>query len=348
MGLLRLLGVVKPGRELELDIEETESLLSDTKQLEVKLTHAMQNIGKGPSEDVRIALEHIRDKDIQILKDLKELGDPDSYNLAKRVLDTVRQVLESFSTFPDEKYAGLLEQLRSMLKTLWEDELAEMNLEKRVLDDYLSLFRQSIITEKDIARFFDRHENYFGAKNRKKTAKHLRRTLEQKMHKTEILKKGPVVTDREVDSFRRCMESFFSSSSFRHVVPDTLHGDTIKAGVFGSLVTGYSSPLSKFRGMPSDHSRVSDVDIGIIVSAKFLKEMGFNEPDVVKSGFCFGPYTPHRASHAGPFANLPAFLVRLSFAGRTNRVINFVVMDEDFYRHNVASENHIIATTYTL
>ncbi len=326
MSLLEHLRLVKIEKDFLKGIGGIKTVIRDEEELKKRLEDIHDDA------DVRF----IEDKDISILN---RLGKKDRAKL-KETLKLVEKLAKERS---DQDIISRLEQIFEHLDVTEKLELKE---EEEILAEFREL-AGSIRDDGDIEDFFSRHPNFFGAKPHKRLKKRIRKFLQKRIEEQGIseegAEKGPTIRKSELRALKRSLEVYFGSDDFTGYMRRFFRGAIdVKVGLFGSMVTGTASAESRFKGLPTDKGRVSDVDIGIIVPHDLITRIPLEGRHIRKRGLYYGPYFRSNAEKSGPFQNIFRYLENISYAGRRDRKIGVVIVDKDFYRHNLSDEDHMI------
>jgi hypothetical protein len=171
----------------------------------------------------------------------------------------------------------------------------------------------------------------------------MKENLRARAEKIITHSKGPTVTEKEAKDAANMMREYFNSKYFTDFIEQSpIKTITINVSIYGSLVTGFASKYSKYSSMPTDHQRVSDVDIGIVIDDDSLNKIQFENKRIFDKGTYYGPFTENKAQRLGPFQKIFGFVKGLSFAKRSDRKIGFAVVNKHFYDTHLAKDPHIL------
>jgi len=171
--------------------------------------------------------------------------------------------------------------------------------------------------------------------------KKIKKLFKKSMSKEEeILEVGPIIDKSEIHDMKKRLHDFVKSPDFNY------HNyisskEKIRFFLFGSLVTGISSSKSKMPNTPVDKGRISDVDLGIIISEDFFDTFVTTQYTKMKGTKRSFPMSKGDRE-VGPFKDVFDYVSKLRIAGKKNREVNVVFMSKSFFLNfNLRKEPHI-------
>lgn len=281
-------------------------------------------------------IEKAEKEDLEIMNLLKE--DHENYQTAKEVLNKLYLVTKEEDP---QKYDELMNYLEKLLDKIDIKEQLQLKEADDIIEDFENLLRLDI-DEESIREFIREHSAFFKTKPNKKLKKQIEKYLKSKIRESEITQPGPIITPNETNRLKERLKEYLNSHYFLDFLKKMFKGKIeISIALYGSLVTGFSSAYSKYKGLPSDQGRISDVDMGITINDQALEKITLDGRQLFKKGTYYGPFFQDKAQKLGPFVKIFDFVKDLSFAKRTDRKIAFVIVDKSFYKNNLAQTNHI-------
>jgi hypothetical protein len=229
------------------------------------------------------------------------------------------------------------DELHIILRKLLVIEMERRDTEKGLIDNFLNLFPYS---EKSAqTQFLRQNKGILKAMGLKKDVD---RCLKNIQILTEL---GPKIKGKECSAAtRKFMEFRQASSKFK----EYMDGRECKFAIFGSLVTGISSPQSNTPNSPTDQGRISDVDLTVVIPKDILQL--FKSQTIIKKLIFWkqglithiGPIKESSAAKLGPFSDFFKYMKNLSFAGRTDRTISLMIVETNFFATKLRTEPHIV------
>lgn len=285
--------------------------------------------------------EHICDAghiDRKILIELMRQDDA-VYRKAKEVLEEIKDLARPSE---HENLIHLVKHINKVIDSIKLTEELHLKKQTEVIDDFHYLLEYHELTNELISKFIQKHSQFFKLKTNKRLKKKIEKYLKLQIEEIILNQPGPTVTEREFILIKNKLKEYIHSDYFMKFIRLDVSGVIhIRISLYGSLVTGFASQYSKHKGLPTDFERISDVDLGIVIETKTIKQITLEGRCLFKEGQYHGPYYESNAEKLGPFNKIFHFLRDLSFAKRRDRKIGLVVVDQDFYKHNLADDEHI-------
>ncbi|MFQ5474255.1 MAG: hypothetical protein ACE5DM_00295 [Candidatus Nanoarchaeia archaeon] len=336
MGIFARLQLLDVKKGLKDCLEQTLRVLDDEKELKSRLDSLTGDARENEFTQFLANLAKAEEIDLRILKGLRKKSD-EKYKKAKEML----KILHTLAKESDHhRINKLLNYLKEIIEHLEITDQLEAKEEQQIIYEFESLTRTRYFDNQDIDDFFAGHTNFFKLKHNKRLKKNISKFFNNRLE--EELEQGPTIKRKELQIIKRGLSSFLRSLEFKRLLVKSFSGKTTaRIDLYGSLVTGFSSNQSKFRGLPSDHGRISDVDLGITLDPKVMQELPLGGNHLYKKGHYYGPYTESKAQDMGPFSQIFKYIRKSPFAGRTDRKIGIIIVDTDFYDHNLSKDPHI-------
>ena len=328
MALLQKLRISKINKTLEASIKEGVSAIKSTEKIKKSFIEPFDDAYDGNT------IKKIIKEEYFIMCELKSKN-PELFSKAKKLY----VLLNKLST--DTEYISAKNHSESLMGLIDCFEGFMVKEEHEILDEFNNLLIKHDLNEDDILDFTEEHSNFFKIKTNKKLRKIMQKVLKYHIEEEKFLEPGPTMSTKELGKLKSNLANYFGSDYFLKLIRTfELKQISVNVSIYGSLVTGFASQYSKFKGLPSDYKRVSDVDLGIVIDNHAIKKISINGRCLFKKGVYYGPFHEHNAEKLGPFMRIFSFVDKISFAKKTNRKIGFIVVNKGFYESNLANDKH--------
>jgi len=363
MSILSFFHIYTPEEAIAIDIKRIREIESNTSIITELLKNALEDIRCGKVNKLKHDLFNSKITDLQILKELHKSDK--EYDAAKKSLELIELIITQMDArnnveknnkvdAQDKLDEHDISRLKELVKTI-EDTMSNllvMELEhvkkgEEFLHEYLILLNSSYLTKDEFDAFDHKYSNFIKSKPNRRICREAMRMLRKNIV-IELKNQGPTLKSQEIIYIQKKIDIYFSSHEFRSLLGkfSIPSGEKILVGIYGSMVTGYASKHSKFKGLPTDENRISDVDVGIVITDKILSKFLTDAPDKLRYGLYYGPYHEDTLSKTGPFFGLYDYFRSSSFAGRIDRKIGFIIVNFDFYHNNLEKDKHVILGEY--
>ena len=204
--------------------------------------------------------------------------------------------------------------------------------EPELFEEIIRILNQQKIREEEISWILKQMRGRVSTKAYKQIERDMRRRRAEEIIKQNL--PGPTYKENEIRQLQKKIYAYLKSPFFD--IPD---GERIVIELYGSLLTGYgTNPNKGSYQQPTDQGRVSDVDILCIISSPLFESLfpaAKGNPRAtknIKMTESIGTKTKFGPRYTGPFQHLFTDLERLSLAGRNNRPIHIVFIEEEYHK----------------